>query len=247
MESTCVSYVNILFQVLLLLGGTVVSPKEAYVICMPPLCPEADNLRLTSCVKSMYRQLIGHDVMASEQVLPPTNLVLLLRAPRQCGLTWFRAKQMFKLSSRGRQFHLNLVSVAPLPRDSVVVDTNVNHHDTTHEEAEDIDISGIERIQGSPSGLELDDVSMTKQCESNMSIVNDDSLPHENVEKPQQHDEIRAKYFNSFLPERPVSRDICHTTMDVCTVGEEDYMWFQAPVVVKGYRGKTSQPCNGAL
>ncbi|GFO34903.1 Gag Pol protein [Plakobranchus ocellatus] len=43
-------------QVAVLFGGTVVSPKESYIIKFPPSCPDADSLSLQSCKRNLFQQ-----------------------------------------------------------------------------------------------------------------------------------------------------------------------------------------------
>jgi hypothetical protein len=97
-------------KVAIAIGATAVSPKEIFVIQLPPLNPDADNLSSKACVKSMFRQLIMQDPLGDVKQISPTNISLLLFAPRKSHLSWFYPKPTYKLPVRGRQFEFSLQS-----------------------------------------------------------------------------------------------------------------------------------------
>ncbi|CAL1533645.1 unnamed protein product, partial [Lymnaea stagnalis] len=83
-------------QVIVLFGGTIFSPKESYLINFPPPCPDADCLPLAACQRTLFKHIIGEDILGMfSSSVSPTNMTLLLSAPRSCPLNWFVPKQSF--------------------------------------------------------------------------------------------------------------------------------------------------------
>lgn len=97
-------------KVAVLIGATIVSPKEVFVIHLPPLNPDADNLSGKDCVKTLFRQLIMQDPLGNVKQISPTNIFLLLYAPRKSELSWFLPKLTYKLPARGMHFEFHLQS-----------------------------------------------------------------------------------------------------------------------------------------
>lgn len=97
-------------EVAIALGATAVTPRELFVVQLPPLNPDADNLSTKACVKSLYRQLIVQNPLRDLKEISPTNISLLLYAPRKSDLDWFYPKPAYKLSVRSKQFTFCLQS-----------------------------------------------------------------------------------------------------------------------------------------
>lgn len=138
-------------QVLFLLGGTTVSPKETYLINMPPYHPESNNLSSKFCVRYLIKELISQDLVGKLKDLKTTNATIMIRAPIDSGISWFLPKPNFDIPSRGARFHLNLISNP---------NSDCFNHDLTHEEHE-MDISGIEPFE--MSALDSSVISMEEQ------------------------------------------------------------------------------------
>ncbi|ESP02826.1 hypothetical protein LOTGIDRAFT_111103 [Lottia gigantea] len=101
-------------QIVIILGGTIVSPKETFVIKLPQLSPDADNLVFKTCVKAMFRQIITQDLLCDMKALTPTNMSVLLHAPRECNMEWFIPNHTFKFPVRGRFFTYNCTCKQPV-------------------------------------------------------------------------------------------------------------------------------------
>ncbi|XP_034537056.1 MAD2L1-binding protein [Notolabrus celidotus] len=89
-------------RVLLLMGGSLVLPKELYEINMENLGLAAGDqcLRVSSCLRQVFRTLFVADLLSDSKpvrLMPTTVLVL---AHRDCGVGWFRPKLQFKVPTR---------------------------------------------------------------------------------------------------------------------------------------------------
>eukprot|EP00064_Thunnus_orientalis_P008722 superscaffoldBa00001059_g8745 len=89
-------------RVLLLMGGSIVLPKELYEINMEALILTAGDqcLRVSSCLRQLFRTLFVADLLSDTRpvrLMPTTVLVL---AHRDCGVGWFRPKLQFKVPTR---------------------------------------------------------------------------------------------------------------------------------------------------
>ncbi|XP_055957008.1 MAD2L1-binding protein [Patella vulgata] len=202
-------------QIMIVLGSTVVSPKEMYIIQMPPLSPDAENIVFKSCVRSLFRQLITQDLLGNIKGISPTNMTVLLKAPRGCNIEWFTPKHNFKTSSRGQQFMFNCVCEQPV----------VLTHDLTHD-ANEFDISGIDCLDSldiDMSATALDDVSLSELLSRRISFGH-------------------HKYQTPVASKTPIDRINHKATTPAQTINQDDdHLWFQSPVVVKGYRDPAHQ------
>uniref|UniRef100_A0A8C6SER9 MAD2L1 binding protein n=1 Tax=Neogobius melanostomus TaxID=47308 RepID=A0A8C6SER9_9GOBI len=91
-------------RVLLLMGGSLVFPKELYEINMEALVLASGDksLRVSSCLRQLFRTLFVADLLSDTKpvrLMPTTVLVL---AHRDCGVGWFRPKLQFKVPTRVR-------------------------------------------------------------------------------------------------------------------------------------------------
>ncbi|GFS24757.1 MAD2L1-binding protein [Elysia marginata] len=131
-------------QVAVLFGGTVVSPKESYVIKFPPPCPDADSLPLKSCKRNLFQQVISEDFLGSlTTTLAPTNVTVLISAPRTCPLQWFLPKQTLKSPKLGTiiNFNFHCDYLVPICHDLTMADG-------------EFELSGLELLDCSQCGSE---------------------------------------------------------------------------------------------
>ncbi|XP_051935603.1 MAD2L1-binding protein [Hippocampus zosterae] len=86
-------------QVLLLMGGSLILPKEIYEINLEALVlASGDNcLRVSSCLRQLFRTLFVADLLSDSRPgrLMPTTVLAL--AHRDCGVGWFHPKLQFKV------------------------------------------------------------------------------------------------------------------------------------------------------
>uniref|UniRef100_A0A674N006 MAD2L1 binding protein n=1 Tax=Takifugu rubripes TaxID=31033 RepID=A0A674N006_TAKRU len=97
-------------RVLLLLGGSVILPKELYEINMEALVVASGDrcLRVSSCLRQLFRTLFVADLLSDTRpvrLMPTTVLVL---AHRNCGVEWFRPKLQFKVPTRVKKHVISL-------------------------------------------------------------------------------------------------------------------------------------------
>ncbi|XP_062256373.1 MAD2L1-binding protein [Platichthys flesus] len=91
-------------RVLLLMGGSLILPKELYEINLEGLVSAGGDhsLRVSSCLRQLFRTLFVADLLSDTRpvrLMPTTVLVL---AHRDCGVGWFRPKLQFKVPTRVR-------------------------------------------------------------------------------------------------------------------------------------------------
>lgn len=97
-------------RVLLLMGGSLILPKEMYEVNMEALALAAgdQSLRASSCLRQLFRTLFVADLLSDNnpvRLMPTTVLAL---AHRECGIGWFRPKLQFKVPTRVKNKIINL-------------------------------------------------------------------------------------------------------------------------------------------
>lgn len=89
-------------RVLLLMGGSLVLPKELYEINMEALILAAGDqcLRVSSCLRQLFRTLFVADLLTDTRPVHLMSTTVLVLAHRECGVGWFRPKLQFKVPNR---------------------------------------------------------------------------------------------------------------------------------------------------
>ncbi|KAK2922042.1 hypothetical protein Q8A73_001527 [Channa argus] len=89
-------------RVLLLMGGSLVLPKELYEINMEALVLAGgdESLRVSSCLRQLFRTLFVADLLSDTGPVRLTPTTVLVLAHRNCGVGWFRPKLQFKVPTR---------------------------------------------------------------------------------------------------------------------------------------------------
>ncbi|KAM4607892.1 MAD2L1-binding protein [Polymixia lowei] len=89
-------------RVLLLLGGSLILPKELYEINMEALVLAAgdQSLRVSSCLRQLFRTLFVADLLSDARPVRLMATTILVLAHRDCGVGWFRPKLDFKVPTR---------------------------------------------------------------------------------------------------------------------------------------------------
>ena len=246
-------------QVAVLLGATIVSPKEIYLLQFPALSPEADNLSSKEAVKTLFRQLVSQDPLSHIKAIPITNMSVLINAPRKSTCSWFLPKDSYKLPNRGNQFHFNLLSstddhgsqdlsrdfsIIDLsgfePLEPSVMDSSVSE-DTYRSSSTNSDCSASLSAEyvciDSEHDLEiLDDSECEDVTPKNLTIASSTSESTCNISLPQISDISQASNLSEETRSLLAPYQRNHIRMDDVT--ENDYIWFQSPVSVKGFRQK---------
>ncbi|XP_022054117.2 MAD2L1-binding protein [Acanthochromis polyacanthus] len=89
-------------RVLLLIGGTLIVPKELYEINMEDLVLAGGDqcLRVSSCLRQLFRTLFVADLLSDTRPVRLMPTTVLVMAHRDCGVGWFRPKLQFKVPTR---------------------------------------------------------------------------------------------------------------------------------------------------
>ena len=246
-------------QVAVVLGATIVSPKEIYLLQFPPLSPEADNLSSNEAVKTLFRQLVSQDPLRHIKAIPITNMSVLINAPRNSSCSWFLPKDSYKLPNRGNQFHFNLLSTTDAhgsqdlsrdfsiidlsgfePLESSVMDSPISEV-TFRSSSTNSDCSASLSAEyvciDSENDIEiLDDSDCDDVTPKNLTIASSTSDITCNTSLPQMSDISQASNLSEETRSLLAPYQRNHTRMDAVT--DSDYIWFQSPTSVKGFRQK---------
>ncbi|KAM6922810.1 MAD2L1-binding protein [Lycodopsis pacificus] len=89
-------------RVLLLMGGSLILPKELYEINMEALILAGGGrcLRVSSCLRQIFRTLFVADLLSDSRPIRLMPTTVLALAHRDCGVGWFRPKLQFKMPTR---------------------------------------------------------------------------------------------------------------------------------------------------
>ena len=216
-------------QALLLLGSTPVTPKECYLIQLPHICPEADNMSLKSSKHALFRHLVAEQVLSRDTALGPTNLYVVLCAPRSAALHGFVPKTTFKLPTRGHCLTLNMMCNQP----------SFCSQDLTMDDTE-VEISGIEPLERSSfSDAALPLVAghvKSPSPEKAADPVSSSEGGH--VARVRQGSgseswEGGADRVDFHTPLTRSTPKPGYTSLAAC---DQLYIWFQCATVIKGYR-----------
>lgn len=231
-------------QAAVLLGGTVITPKESYIFNLPNLCPEADNISLKSSKQALFRHLVGEQVLASDALLSPTTTTVLLNAPRLSALHGFIPKTAYKVPTRGRCLTLNMVCRQP----SMVC------HDLTYDDYE-VEISGIEPLESSAVEVkiasEVKTASPDKMLIESFLVREESHTLHGQCNKSETT--VRKERIQSIecdlLDKGQIIKPLVGSTPKVGYLCQShpiaesflselqyDCIWFQCRTVIKGYR-----------
>ncbi|XP_068423922.1 MAD2L1-binding protein [Clinocottus analis] len=89
-------------RVLLLMGGSLILPKELYEINMEALVLTGGDQRLpvSSCLRQLFRTLFVADLLSDSRPIRLMPTTVLALAHRDCGVGWFHPKLQFKMPTR---------------------------------------------------------------------------------------------------------------------------------------------------
>ncbi|KAL8566814.1 hypothetical protein ACOMHN_052212 [Nucella lapillus] len=220
-------------QALILLGSSSVTPKESYVIRLPHICPEADNVPLKSSKQALFRHLVAEQVLSSDAALGPTNAYVVLCAPRSATLSGFVPKLGFKHATRGYCLTLNMICNQP----------SFYCQDLTMDDTE-VEISGIEPLERSS----FTDTSLpvvagnfkSPSVEEVASLLNSSDDSHRVRVRQGSGSDIGAGKPEGEWGKVHFHTPLTRSTPKVNSVNffpaESLYIWFQSSTVIKGYR-----------
>ena len=236
-------------QVALVLGATTVTPKEIYVVQFPPLSPEADNLSTKECIKCLFRQLIMHDPLGHIKSVPITNITVLLNAPRHSSFTWFLPKALYKIPDRGNQFHFNLCS-----------NVDFTGSQDLSKDFSVIDLSGFEPLGSSviiDTSMSEDRSASSSECSASLSadyvcidsdhdieIVGDCDIEDSDITPKNLTVDSVSSDMSQEGKDAKAMDEVNDTDEGIHSLTDSDYIWFQSPIVVKGFKQKFSNHSN---
>ncbi|XP_078256089.1 MAD2L1-binding protein [Rhinoraja longicauda] len=96
----------------ILLGGSVVNPKEMYEVNMEQVAfgSSEESLKTISCIRQLFHTLFIKDLFNELKSAPLMNTVLLVQAQRNCGIQWFRPKLNYRVPTRTRRLIISMAS-----------------------------------------------------------------------------------------------------------------------------------------
>lgn len=97
-------------QVLILLGGNALSPKEFYELDLSRLAPLSvdQGLNTAACLRRLFRAIFLADAFSELQAPPLMGTIVMVQGHRDCGEDWFRPKLNYRVPSRGHKLTVTL-------------------------------------------------------------------------------------------------------------------------------------------
>ncbi|XP_077018021.1 MAD2L1-binding protein [Tamandua tetradactyla] len=97
-------------RVLILLGGSALSPKEFYELDLTQLAPNSmdQSLSTAACLRRLFRAIFMADAFSELQAAPLMGTIILAQGHRECGEDWFRPKLNYQVPSRGHKLTVTL-------------------------------------------------------------------------------------------------------------------------------------------
>ncbi|XP_006860562.1 PREDICTED: MAD2L1-binding protein [Chrysochloris asiatica] len=97
-------------RVLILLGGSSLSPKEFYELDLSRLAPGnmEQSLNTAACVRHLFRAIFMADAFSELQAPPLMGTIIMAQGHRDCGEDWFRPKLNYRVPSRGHKLTVTL-------------------------------------------------------------------------------------------------------------------------------------------
>ncbi|XP_018427611.1 PREDICTED: MAD2L1-binding protein [Nanorana parkeri] len=97
-------------QVLLLLGGTAMVPKEMYLIDMEgvQMGNGEESLSTRPCLRQLFHALFLADPFSDLRSTSPMNVSIMVQGHRDCGTEWFRPKLNYKVPIRGHTLTIRM-------------------------------------------------------------------------------------------------------------------------------------------
>ncbi|XP_066215421.1 MAD2L1-binding protein [Saccopteryx leptura] len=97
-------------RVLILLGGSALSPKEFYELDLSRLAPNSmdQSLSTAACLRRIFRAIFVADAFSELQVPPLMGTIVMAQGHRDCGEDWFRPKLNYRVPLRGHKLTVAL-------------------------------------------------------------------------------------------------------------------------------------------
>ncbi|XP_075411148.1 MAD2L1-binding protein [Tenrec ecaudatus] len=97
-------------RVLILLGGSVLSPKEFYELDLSRLVPDSmeQSINTAACLRRLFRAIFMADAFSELQAPPLMGVIIMAMGHRDCEEDWFRPKLNYRVPSRGHKLTVTL-------------------------------------------------------------------------------------------------------------------------------------------
>ncbi|XP_054991024.1 MAD2L1-binding protein isoform X2 [Sorex araneus] len=97
-------------RVLILLGGSALSPKEFYELDLSCLAPSSmdQSLSTAACLRRLFRAIFLANAFSELQAPPLMGTTVMVLGHRDCGEDWFRPKLNYRVPSRGHKLTVTL-------------------------------------------------------------------------------------------------------------------------------------------
>lgn len=97
-------------RVLILLGGSALSPKEFYELDLSCLAPSSmdQSLSTAACLRRLFRAIFMADAFSELQAPPLMGTIVMAQGHRDCGEDWFRPKLNYRVPTRGHKLTVTL-------------------------------------------------------------------------------------------------------------------------------------------
>lgn len=97
-------------RVLILLGGSVLNPKEFYELDLSRLAPNNVDQRVSTaaCLRLIFRAIFMADAFSELQAPPLMGTIVMAQGHRDCGEDWFRPKLNYRVPIRGHKMTVTL-------------------------------------------------------------------------------------------------------------------------------------------
>ncbi|XP_037009891.2 MAD2L1-binding protein [Artibeus jamaicensis] len=97
-------------RVLILLGGSVLNPKEFYELDLSRLAPNSmdQSLSTAACLRRIFRAIFMADAFSELQAPPLMGTTVMAQGHRDCGEDWFRPRLNYRVPIRGHKLTVTL-------------------------------------------------------------------------------------------------------------------------------------------
>lgn len=243
-------------------GATTASPKELYLINMPPLNPEAENLSGKACKKTLFRQLLAEDPLRHIKQISPSNIMIFLLAPRHSGLSWFFPKPTFHIPTRGNKVEFYFSSNCgqgshDLSKDFSIIElsgfepfdttcdasvtslTQLEHHSSEESVTSDyVCVDREENLDESDTAVFNINTSCNPLSGSQNDVSESLTATLNSCKRLKKSSSASSILSQSSVIANSERQPVCHEEFEFEYVDPE-YIWFQSPLTLKGYKVKT--------
>ena len=216
-------------EILILLGSTIMSPKEVFVLRFPTSFYDGPILPYKQCLTSVFHKLVSEDLLGDVAELNSiVKMSVMILAPRDQDYSCYNLKPQlnYKIPQRGRKFKLNFEchrNVNKLGAELSIMDETL------------FDMSGIEPLNKTMDP-DHDPCPVpylkTEQCRTSSHSVADDEPVVSAIPMVEILDtsDLSEPHEQSF-------KDMSYTGDQLSFLGDShDFVWYLLPQTFKGYK-----------